>query len=367
MRSANDKQSGAASQGPLSEIFNRDLDQAAVIVRNWLADRIPGCSELRLDEVVATGGLSNELIIVEASWREGSESRKQGFVLRIDPVNYRKRPSSNLRREFDVLNGLYRHSDVPVPKPFWYEEDSSLLGAEFFAMERLYGQIPADRPPYQLEGWVVELAPQQRAQLWRSAIETLAKIHRAPVDKLTKLKRGDPALGDFENHVDYWHQTYQWAMDGVKNPLSDEAWVWLRNNFPDDAPRGLSWGDARLGNMMFNGTQCCGVLDWEDVALSSPLVDLGRWLFADAFHKASGYPPLEGFGDRSATLELWEACTGYSTRHVRWFEIFTIATGIGLVARMGRLQAEIAGKLVGPQHINIEAFNKILVEWLESV
>lgn len=366
MSSTGENTGSTPGQPPLREIFNRDIDQAAVTLRDWLAVRIPDCTDLRLDEVLATGGLSNELIIVEASWREGSESRKQGFVFRIDPVKYRKRPFSNLRREFDTLDALHRHSDVPVPKPFWYEEDTSILGAEFFAMERLYGQIPSDQPPYQLQGWVADMAPERRAQLWRSAIETLARIHRAPVDKLARLRRGDPSLGDFENHVQYWHTTYQWAMDGMENPLSDQAWKWLLDNFPADAPRGLSWGDARLGNMMFNGTRCCGVLDWEDVALSSPLVDLGRWLFADTFHRASGYPALEGFGDRSATLALWEECTGFSAKHARWFEIFTIATGTGLVARMGRLQAEIAGKPVGPQHINIGAFNKILAGWLES-
>ena len=59
----------------------------------------------------------------------------------------------------------------------------------------------------------------------------------------------------------------------------------------------LSWGDARIGNMMFGDDLAVnGVLDWEMVGLGSPDIELGWWLFILRHHtEGIGAPLPPGF------------------------------------------------------------------------
>lgn len=356
----------AAPQQLLKEIFNRDLGEAKGIIGAWLADRMPDAKDVTIRSITPAGGLSHEILILDAAWREGGQAREQGMVIRVDPANYRKRLESNLMREYRVLGALHELGQAPVPKPLFYEEDASILGAPFLAMDKREGLIPTDTPPYQLEGWVKDLSPDARRVLWRNSVEALAKIHLTPPEKVAFLHRDEGKGNALADHLAYWKRTYDWAMGDVQIADVDACWAWLFANIPADAPIGLTWGDARWGNMMFQDLKCTTILDWEDVALASPLLDLGRWLFSNHLHELTGLPVLEGVGDRSETLALWEELTGFSARSVRWFELLTVAYGIGIVVRMTRLQVELSGRDLNPATINVDRFVRILNGWMET-
>uniref|UniRef100_UPI00202888D2 phosphotransferase n=1 Tax=Caballeronia sp. ATUFL_F1_KS39 TaxID=2921766 RepID=UPI00202888D2 len=83
---------------------------------------------------------------------------------------------------------------------------------------------------------------------------------------------------------EYYRRYLAWASDGKPQPTVDAGLAWLLANQPQDEPVGLSWGDARVGNMIFSDARCVAVLDWEMVALGNPEQDLGWWLFLDWHH-----------------------------------------------------------------------------------
>ena len=87
---------------------------------------------------------------------------------------------------------------------------------------------------------------------------------------------------------------------------------------------GLSWGDARLGNMIWYDYRCAAVVDWEACALSPPDADIGWWVMFDrqSFDDMEA-PRLEGFPTREQMVARWEAKMGRSVAgSIDYWEIF---------------------------------------------
>ena len=101
----------------------------------------------------------------------------------------------------------------------------------------------------------------------------------------------------------------------------------------------LSWGDARLENMIFgDDLRCEGILEWEMASLGGPLLDLGWWLFCDEFGVLNAQGPrLTGFGGREETIARWTECTGIATDELAWYEIFAGYRMSATIMRMMRM------------------------------
>ena len=96
--------------------------------------------------------------------------------------------------------------------------------------------------------------------------------------------------------------------------MIDRGWAWLDANWPDDGEHvELCWGDARPGNLMFQGTDVVGVFDWEMVSIGNGESDLGWWCFLQRFHtEGTGVQLPEGLLDRAETIAEWERLRGRS-------------------------------------------------------
>ena len=96
---------------------------------------------------------------------------------------------------------------------------------------------------------------------------------------------------------------------------------------PTNQPAGVVWGDARLGNLMFDDNfDVVAVMDWEQPSLGGALHDLAWWLFnSKAMHSGEqpGRPYLPGMGSHEETIALWRDITGISTDDIEWYEDFT--------------------------------------------
>ena len=155
-----------------------DDPQVRDAVGRWLGDR--------LDQNVAVVGLgrprsgySAETVVVDASVG-GGERR---FVLRKgtpDPPIYPQQGSvaTEVEIQFRVMDALSSSSDVPVAPLVGYEGDEAVLGAPFFVMGHVEGEVPIEQPPYPTAGFFAEAAPDQRRDLIRSAIDVLGAVHR---------------------------------------------------------------------------------------------------------------------------------------------------------------------------------------------
>ncbi len=217
-------------------------------------------------------------------------------------------------------------TDVPVPRVYWLElEDRTVLGGAFYIMRQVRGRVPSDQPPYHAGGWMADATPAERAAIWWGGIEMLARVHRLDYRALGFAFLELPQLGPtpLDWQIAYYERFLTWAAQGRPQPVIEAALVWLKRHRPTDEPIVLSWGDARIGNIIFDGTTPVAVLDWEMVTVGSPEMDLGWSIFLDRHHSEGiEVPRLDGFPSYQDTVARYEALTGHRVRHLHYYEVF---------------------------------------------
>ena len=119
---------------------------------------------------------------------------------------------------------------------------------------------------------------------WRSAVETLAKLHRVDYETIGLSTFGKPT-GYYNRQLKTFTAiTNQQAavIDAdTKEPVGpiphvEEMIQMLRDNQPADRTS-IVHGDFKLDNLMFHPTEprVIGILDWELSTIGHPLADLG--------------------------------------------------------------------------------------------
>jgi aminoglycoside phosphotransferase (APT) family kinase protein len=313
----------------------RDLDGAAAALRPWLAERLGASTvEVGAFSYPRGAGISNETILFEVRRPDGhgedgnssdGSGRVDELVLRVAPApEYQMFLEPEFRLQYDLLATLRRLGSVRVPEALWFEEDPAILGQPFFVMRRMYGQVPVSIPVYNASGWLVEATPAQRRTLWLSAMRQLAAIHAVPVDEVTFADRPERGATGLDQQLTYWTRFAQWALGDAVPDTVRALLEWLATHVPTEPDPGLSWGDARIGNMMFGDDfEVVGVMDWEQASLAGPLADLGWWLLFDDIHSVdAGVDRLDGLGTRQETVDLWEELTGRRAHDLLWHEVF---------------------------------------------
>ena len=142
-----------------------------------------------------------------------------------------------------------------------------LSGCRFSSWSGCAASFRPTSSPYTFgDNWFfdAELADQQRLE--RKAVEALAALHALTVEGPAAFLAGpDDGASPLRHHVQEMRGYYDWvAADGVSSPLIERGFRWLEEHWPsneDDAV--FSWGDARIGNMMFEDFEPVAVLDWE--------------------------------------------------------------------------------------------------------
>jgi len=301
------------------------LDELRAPLSGWLAPR------LAVDTVRITGmsrpggGQSNDTILFDAEWTERGLARRDSFVLRREQIAHHIFRAPDVLREFRVLEGL-ASSRVPVPRVRWAEADPSVIGAPFFVMHAVVGRVPLAKPSIHTHGWLPTLTTGERARLWSSALDALVAVHAVDWSASHSfLLDDDPANAGFGAHLDRIAEWYRWAAAGRAHPITDAALERLlahRETFAAGPPA-LVWGDARVGNMIFDGDhRVAAVIDWEGASIGPPEIDVGHWLFFDRFATdAVGVERLPGWPDRETTVARYEERSGRTLVDLERFEM----------------------------------------------
>jgi aminoglycoside phosphotransferase (APT) family kinase protein len=324
--------------------WQRDLAADREKLTGWLRSRLPDASELRVSELVApqSSGFSNDTLLFDLEYRQDGREIREPLVVRIQPIGFQIFPEYDLSLQFETMRRLAA-TDVPVPRTFWLEtEDRELLGAPFYVMGQVKGRVPADNPPYHQSGWLHDLSPQERAEIWMGAFDCMARIHRLDYRALGFEDLARPELGEtpLEQQLAYNADFLRWAARGLEQPTVETAQEWLRKHRPSDEPTVLSWGDARIGNIIFDGVRPAAVLDWEMVSLGSPEQDVAWQIFLDRHHSEGiGVPRLPGFPSYEETLARYSELSGFPVRNLHYYQVLT-----GF--RFGVLMIRIAQQLV---------------------
>ncbi|MEM7359239.1 MAG: phosphotransferase family protein [Pseudomonadota bacterium] len=237
-----------------------DLDR----LNPWLKQQIPGLSGT--PEVTQySGGASN--------WTYCLTYPERSVVLRRAPAGTKAKGAHDMGREHDLqaaLKPVYKY----VPEMLAHHADDSLIGAEFYVMEKVEGFIPRKDLPAD-----IQLNEEQARLLCTNMLDSLIELHQVDYQAagLAHLGKGE---GYTERQVEGWIKRYQNAR--TWNVPSGKAIArWLRDNMPEKETICMTHNDFRLDNMVLDQndvTQVVGVLDWELATLGDPLMDLGNTL-----------------------------------------------------------------------------------------
>ena len=320
------------TDGPSSErpkTSTRDYDQLRAQLEGWLQERLPGAtvSELVVPE---SNGMSSETVLFDLS--VPGESQPRGLVARIapDPAADPVFQTYDMERQFRTMQMVAEHTDVPVPTVLWLENGTDVIGAPFFVMERVNGVVPPDVLPYTFgDNWFFDAEPADQRRLERTAVEALAALHALTVDGPAAFLAGpSDGASPLRHHVREQRAYYDWvAGDGVRSPLIERGFEWLEEHWPsneDDAV--FSWGDARVGNMMFDDFEPVAVLDWEMASVGPREIDLGWMIYIHRFFQDLvedlGLPGMPHILRRDTVSELYQSITGYHPRDLDFYTAY---------------------------------------------
>lgn len=311
----------------------------------WLQARLPEREGLALSEFTApAAGASNETLLFDVTWRQDGNEMRQGLVVRLEPVEAGIFPEYDLALQYRTMERL-ADTDVRVPVVIGYEADTALLDRPFYVMEKFPGRYLADNPPYQLAGWFTEEKPETRGAIWENGIRQMAAVHRCDWQRLgfADLWNAKEFKSPLEEILDYYQGFLSWA-ESLGRPFEKLYPVldYLKANSPSDEVVALCWGDAKPPNLMIEGEEITGVLDWEMVHLGNPVHDLAWWyVLDDSLTDGLGHPKLPGLPSRARMTELWESESGHSAANLDYYELLSNFQFAVIMHRVGtRLTAQ---------------------------
>ena len=268
----------------------------------------------------ASSGVANETLLLET--RLG-ERRGPDLVLRLEGEEFLY-TEADLALHHEMYERVGAANVVPVPDMLAFEDDLDVLGTRFMLMSRVEGRSVPDRPNFNYAGWLHDMSTEQQDTVWRAAVMAMAELHNLDVADFAGLQSRNKGVGGLEACFNYWRRFSRWC-NGANDALISEAENRLAARLPDaaDLTECLSWGDARLQNLMFEGTHLTALLDWDMVSLAGAEADLAWWAIADHKYTASrGRPRLPGIQSPQATISLWESLIGRKAIHMDWHLVF---------------------------------------------
>lgn len=278
-------------------------------LRAWLS------STLGTDEDVTTrlltGGRSNPTFALTV----GSES----WILRRPPFGLVLETAHDMGREYRVMAALV-DTGVPVPRMIAFCDDSEVIGAPFYLMEKLEGITIGSRAEAE------SLTPDERSALAETFIRTVAALHSVDPDSVGLGDLGRPD-GYLERQLRRWGRQWEQA-HSRERPAVHEVLRALEATMPVSDLPGIVHGDVKLDNLMVDaqapGT-ALGLLDWEMSTLGDTLADVGLlWAMWDDSSRphhplTQGITDLPGFPSADDAVQMYARQRGIEIETIRWY------------------------------------------------
>jgi aminoglycoside phosphotransferase (APT) family kinase protein len=250
-------------------------------------------------------------------------------------------------REARLLRAI-RGTAARVPEVLAVCDDEAVIGAPFYVMERVGGDVITSAVPPALD------TPAERRRIGEELVDALAEIHA--VDWESCLEGFGKPTGYLERQVrrfrGLWEHSRTREVEAV-----ERVGAWLEEHLPESGPATIVHGDYRLGNTMFASgapARLVAVFDWEMATIGDPLADLGylgtTWSDPDD-------PPLgrfelgrvtraEGFPSRAELVARYEERSGRAVGDLRWYQ--TLALWKSIVFMEGNYRRAVEGRTDDP-------------------
>ena len=258
------------------------------------------------------------------------------FVLRRPPFGNTIKSAHDMQREFDVLSKLSAVY-APAPKPMLFCDDESVIGSEFYLMERRHGLIIRGRVPRFAARDVskgssdLNTSLEFRMHVCRNFIQTLADLHSLDYETAGLDDLGHPD-GYNRRQVQGWTKRY-FAAKTHEHAELESTIKWLNKNIPTESGASLIHNDYKFDNVMLDPedlTRIIAVLDWEMVTIGDPLMDLGTslgyWMSPaegeDMLNMPFNPRVLMENISRSDIAEMYAVASGRDITNILYYYIF---------------------------------------------
>jgi aminoglycoside phosphotransferase (APT) family kinase protein len=269
------------------------------------------------------------------------------FILRRPPRPPLPPSAHDVLREARVIGAL--EGRARVPRVLATCADESVIGAPFFVMERVPGEVITSEMPSALS------PPEECRRTGEELIDGLVELHAVDWQ--------EAGLGDFGKPTGYLERqlrrfTGLWEHNRTREiPAVEEVGNWLAANMPESGPATIVHGDYRLGNTIFSAAPPArleAILDWEMATIGDPLADLGYFatLYVDSTDPQGGLFELssvtrtEGFPSRAEMIARYEERSGRAMTDITWYQ--TLALWKATVFMEGNYKRAISGSTDDP-------------------
>jgi aminoglycoside phosphotransferase (APT) family kinase protein len=308
-------------------------------LRAFLDDR--GLGEGELVATPIGDGHSNVTYLIE---RAGSE-----VVLRRPPRPPLPPSAHDVLREARLLRAL-RATPARVPEVLAVCDDPQVIGAPFYVMERVEGEVIVASVPPALD------TPAERRRIGEQLIDALVEIHAVDWRGVGLEGFGKPT-GYLERQLRRFGGL--WELNKTREiPAVEGVGSWLSEHLPRSGPATIVHGDYRLGNTMYAPdapARLLAVLDWEMATIGDPLADIGYlcMMWSQAGDPSEGLRAAlgnvtraEGFLTREELIARYEERTGRSVGDIRWY--VALALWKSVVFMEGNYKRAVAGSTDDP-------------------
>jgi aminoglycoside phosphotransferase (APT) family kinase protein len=306
-------------------------------LRAFLDEHGLGSGDLDIEPVGE--GHSNVTYLVRRGDRE--------VVVRRPPRPPLPPSAHDVLREARLLRAL-AGTAARVPDVLAVCDDEGVIGAPFYVMERLHGEVIATSVPPALD------APAERRRIGEELVDALVELHA--VDWRACLQGFGRPTGYLERQVRRFGAL--WDHNRTRDvPQVERVGAWLADHLPESGPATIVHGDFRLGNTMFAPdppARLVAVFDWEMATIGDPLADVGYlcMTWGDRDDPDPGRFELcrvtraEGFPSRAELVARYEERSGQAVGDLRWYT--TLALWKSIVFMEGNYRRAIEGRTDDP-------------------
>ncbi len=323
------------TEAPQSEVkrSSRDPHVLARSLERWLTSKLGAEVQVSGLEGTSATGMSSETLLFDATWTDAGSQRSDQLVARLAPDAHDVPvfPSYDMDKQSRAIALAGELTDVPVPRVIGADNDPSAIGSPFFVMERIDGIVPPDVMPYTFgDNWLYDATPDRQNELVDSTLDVLASLHAIgdASERFGFLAYPEPGDTPLRRHVAHARAWYDFACrDTPRSSLLERTFDWLDAHWPsDEGETVLSWGDARIGNVLYRDFRPVAVLDWEMAGLGPRELDVAWLLFAHRVFEhlaarfgASGMPHFMRPDDVAA---VYERKTGHAPRDLDFYQAY---------------------------------------------
>jgi aminoglycoside phosphotransferase (APT) family kinase protein len=283
------------------------------------------------------------------------------LVVRRPPRGPLPPSAHDVLREARVLRAL--EGSAPVPRVLAVCEDGALIGAPFYVMERLDGEVVGDAVPAALD------SEAERRRIGEELVDALVTLHG--VDWRAA---GLEGFGKPEGYLQRQLKRFGglWERNRTRElPAVERVGRWLADHLPESPPATIVHGDYRLGNVMYAlgaPARVVAIFDWEMSTIGDPFADLGYlstfWVSRDDPHagvfEQHAITRAPGFPSRAELIARYEERSGRSMGDIRWYE--ALALWKIIVFMEGNYRRALAGSVDDPY---LTSFGESIAELAE--